>query len=102
MKNIIASIKKFVGILMLYVKNPFNKIKTEVDKVYHEFVNSVDGKKIFEQAKARLTADSKDAVIEEVLAFFKAKLVLAAKGNSKLVEVLMDYFKGKILSSLKK
>jgi len=102
MKNIIASIKKFIGILMLYVKNPVTKVKTEVDKVYKEFINSEDGKKVFEQAKVKLTAETRDAVVEELLGFFKVKLALAAKENTKLAGVLTDYFKGKILSSLKK
>jgi predicted nucleotidyltransferase len=103
MKSIIASVKKFIGIFLLFVKNPLNGLKTIVDKAFKEFSASDAGKKVLEQAKSKyLTAANKDVLIDEVLAFLKDKISEITKDNPKLNQIIMDYLRGKIISILKK
>ena len=95
---------RLFNILILMIKNPFDKIKTQVDTIYLAFIRSEEGKEIIEQAKAKfLAAEANSApVIEEVLAVLKDKITAITKDDTKLAGVLFDYIKGKILSSLKK
>jgi len=100
MKNILLIIKKFFDMLMFYVKNPFDGIKSSADILLNEFINSAEGKKFIEEVKSRITGEDIDAFINEVFDRLKIKIPSLAIESVALEDIIVSYLKKKIKAVL--
>ena len=102
MKNILVSIKRFINIIILIIKNPFTGTKTLIDEAFKDFLASDIGKKAIEEAKTKLLSDGdKTVIVDEILVFLETKVTEISKGDPKLIKNIFDYLEGKILFIIK-
>jgi hypothetical protein len=100
LKSMACNIKCLAdNILNPHIINPLPSIKKMANKIYKEFIESEDGKNLYNTTKKKFSGNV-PSMVEEILGSLRDRIMKAANDNPDKYQLIRAYVRDKIFDGL--